>query len=244
MFWGEGELCEEHQAIINPKTNHLYAIASDKYSLVKHEDILTSVEEAITENPEFGSFERDVRLGWDGARMRTIYRFPEVEFPINNHDVVNPTIEVHNSYDLSWSKKVLFGAFRLVCSNGLIIGKILMHFQRKHTHLDPGNEAMKRLLLNGMELFSEQTDLWKTWVDKVTTLEEYETVMNGLDLRKKELEEVHEEVEASSNIMLGDVKRKSLTFWVFYNILCQYITHKIPNEHRRLLLQNEMRKYF
>jgi hypothetical protein len=237
-------VCEGYQAITNPDNDHLYTVASDKYHVTRHEDLLITVEEAIAENPEFGHFKRSISFTNDGARMRAKYRFPDVEFPLDHSDVINPTVEVYNSYDLSWSRRVLFGAFRLVCSNGLVIGKTFMNYRRKHSYLDQDNREIKSLLMSGMELFSEQTELWKSWVDKVTTPEQYERVMTGLDFSNRQMEEVEREVEVSSNIILEDVKRRSLSYWVFFNILSQYITHRVKSENRRVSLENHMRKYF
>jgi len=240
----DGIPCEGYQAITDSGTGHVYTIASDIYHITRHESLLVTVEEAIAENPEFGNFERSISFTNEGARMRAKYRFPDIEFPISGNDLVNPTIEVYNSYDLSWSKKILFGAFRLICSNGLIIGKTFMNYRRKHSFLDYDNQEVKTLLMNGMEVFSEQTQIWKSWVDKVTTPDQYERVMEGMDMSKKQVEEIEQEVEVSSNIMLEEVKQRSLSYWMFFNILSQYITHRVASQNRRVSLENRMRRFF
>ena len=119
-----------------------------------------------------------------------------------------------------------------------------MDYRRKHTKLDVENEEMKRILMGSMEKFSEQTSIWKTWVDRVTQVEDYERVIAGLGLGKRATEEIGTLVEASSDITIDAIRTKTLTYWLFFNILSQYITHRITSENRRIHAQDQMRKYF
>jgi len=237
---------DEYKAIVDLDNDVTYAIASNRYVVTKHEDLLDEVEGAIDATPGFNNYSKEVWLSPDGGRMKTSYIFKDIEYSIDNSnsDTVNPKIEVLNSYDLGWAKQVLFGAFRLVCSNGLVIGKVFASYKEKH--YENSRESVKGLLMEGLDKFSEQTQLWKTWVDKVLTYNEYEKVMNNVGFTKKDREEIGNIIETSSDITMDAIRTKTLTYWVFYNILCQYITHKVSTEteNKRVVLERQMRRFF
>ena len=218
-------------------------IVSPGYQLVKHEDAIETVIQAIDKSPEFGKYDIETDIFGGGGKMKTKITFPDVKYNIGKGDPINPTIDIKNSYDTGWQYEVRFGAFRLICSNGLVIGKSFAFYVKKHTQsLD--QEAVQQILIKGMEEFSEQTGIWKKWADRVTTSSEYEYAMKELDLTKKEQEAVHEQVEISSNLMLDDMKTKSLSYWVFFNILSQYITHHVTSPIRKAKLESRARKIF
>ena len=245
VSWGRRSRvhCPDYKAVVNPKTGDTFSIVSNNYKLVKHEEALETVIDAVDSHQEFGKYEVDTQLLNNGAKMKTKIRFPEVEYDIGGGDLINPTIEVKNSYDAGWQYEIRFGAFRLVCSNGLVIGKQFVHYLKRHTQsLD--QEKVKQVLIAGMEEFSEQTELWKTWVDQVTTATEYEQVMTEMDFSKKDSEAIHEEVEANSNIIQDNLKRKTLSKWVLYNILTAYVTHQVQSEIRRTNLESKLRRVF
>uniref|UniRef100_A0A6M3MED0 DUF932 domain-containing protein n=1 Tax=viral metagenome TaxID=1070528 RepID=A0A6M3MED0_9ZZZZ len=248
VTWGFRDriISHNHKAIVNPESKEIYAIASNQYKIVKHEEILETVEHAIAENPEYGNYESSVWLSDNGAKMHANLRFSDIKFPVSKSkgDLVNPTIDIFNSYDGSWSLKVVFGAFRLVCSNGLTVGETFMMYKRKHFSEGIDQERIKQMLMGSLEQFSFQTELWKSWADRITTSQEYENVMEALPISEKDREAIGEEVEVSSDIRMDAIKTKTLTFWLFYNILCQYLTHKVTSEIKRANIQNAMRNFF
>lgn len=235
--------CPDHKAIVDLDTGKTFAITTRHYNLIKHEDAIDTVERAIAQNPDFGPYDREINLLADGGKMEAVWTFPEAEYKIRKGDVVNPTINLYGSYDKGWKHKLLFGAFRVVCSNGLVVGEQFVCYERRHNQFID-QEEIQRILIAGMERFSEQTQLWKRWVDRVTTLQDYERAMDTLSFTSRETEEIEQEVEVSSDIRLDDIKTRTLTYWVFFNIIAQYITHKVENGVRRANLQGRMRQVF
>lgn len=214
------------RALINPTTGNLYSIVSDKYKVVPYEESLELVEEAIQANSEFGRYKRTLSFMNDGGRMIAKYRFTDHNIPIGKGDLVNPEIIVRRSYDTTWGFALLFGAFRMVCSNGLVIGEKILEYNHKHTvNLDL--ESVMKSLNGAIDKFSIQTRIWEKWVDRVTTLEDYERVMATMDFGKRHEEAVVDEVEVSSDVTLDDLKMKTLSYWLFFNIISQYVTHRI-----------------
>jgi len=245
ISWGRRSrtYCPNYKAIVNPETGDTYAIVSPNYKLLTHENAIETVMEVVDQSPEFGKFDISANFLKDGSRMETKITFPDVEYDIGGGDLINPTIVIKNSYDTGWNYDVRFGAFRLVCSNGLVIGEQFAHYVKRHTQsLNP--QDVQRILIEGMQSFSEQIELWKTWMDRVTTSSEYEYIMDELDFSKKETNEIHNKVEISSDIMLDDIKIKSIEYWIFYNLITQFITHNVKSPLRRVVLENNVRKAF
>jgi hypothetical protein len=78
----------------------------------------------------------------------------------------------------------------------------------------------------------------------VTTVKDYERVMDGLGLNQTEQAAIGGVVEASSGIKLEEVKQRTLEYWLFYNIVAQFVTHKVESEVRRARLQAQMARLF
>ena len=242
-FIPEDACIEGWKAIVNPVTSHTYYVATDSYKLIPHEKVIEQVESAIVEVPEYGQVRREIRLFNDGARMKATYRFIDVDYQIDRGDIVHPEIYVFNSYDQSLRLKILFGAFAVICSNGLVIGEEIFQMSKKHTkNLDIGSIHIG--LVKGMEHFSDRIELWKSWVDRVLRPDEYEQVIKDLDLGKKEQEHLEDVVEVRSNLRLDDLKVRTTTLWIFFQLVMQFITHNIHRQMRQIELQERARKAF
>jgi hypothetical protein len=175
--------------------------------------------------------------------MKASYIFEDVEVDVGPHDRLHPKIDFYNSYDLGWSRAMNFGAYRLVCKNGLTIGEKVFSMREKHVTLF-NREEVKNNILMAMGKFSDEKRIWNDWTDRVVRPEEYNHVMETLPLTKTDLTAIGEEVEVSSDLILEDIRTKTLTMWLFYNILAQYITHRIQSENRRYQLENAARRAF
>lgn len=230
-----------YQAIVNPENDRTFAILSKDYTILQHEDALTKVVEDIKKNPEYGPYIQEGPFYRnEGARMETRFIFPEISIPIREGDMVNPQISVLNGYDGNWSFHILFGAFRVVCSNGLTIGEKVLQINQRHT-VKVNQFLMEDTLNNSMHQFSMQTEIWKTWLNKTLSIEEANKKIELLNLSKKREQELRHEVEISEGEVIDG--QKILNQWIFFNILCQYATHRVT-ENMRLDLSKRIGKLF
>jgi len=222
---GNLKSCPRYKAIVNPDTDNVYSILSKDYIILQHDDAISKVQEDITKNPEFGTpIQEGPFLYKGGARMETRFVFPEVHIPIKNGDLVNPQIQVLNGYDGGQGFHVIFGAYRVVCSNGLTIGEKVLQVHQRHTR-KVSNFLMNNLLSDSMHQFSMQTEIWKTWVNKTIDTKKMEEKIKLLKLSAKREEEIKKEVEVSDGEIING--QKVLNLWLFFNILCQYATHRV-----------------
>lgn len=236
---GQLKLARSYKALVEPDTGAIYGIMSDRYKLIKHEEVIEAVQEAFKANTEYGVPTENITFLKDGARMRTKYTFPEISVNVGNDSGLHPSVEILNSYDGGWRLNVLFGAFRLVCSNGLVIGEKVLHERRLHVgEIDP--MYIKEVLNQGMETFSIQKGIWDTWVDRNIEENEKQKLIDELGFSDKQKENLMEEIEVAS----GETLRNATTLWIVYNIVMQYITHKIKSQMRQVDLMQKARRVF
>jgi len=247
-FRGETRIFEDKFAIINSDTGRPYSMVTGSYEILTHEEALKHVDMVLANNPQLGTPSLNINMypdhtGNPEAKMKAVYTFPDVQYEVENGDLINPTITILNSYDLSWAYKVLFGAYRLVCTNGMVVGEKFLEYRKEH-HQDINLERISELLIQNMERMSDQIGLWHSWLDRVTTSSEYERIVRGIGFNKTQLEEIHEEVEVSSNVRLDDFRIKSISYWVLFNLITQYITHRVENPVKQHRLNGRVRQLF
>ena len=92
------------------------AVVSDRYTLVPHQRILDSVEEAI-KPLDVGHVPRGIYVDREGARMRAIFKFPALAQPVLEGDEICPCLKIQNTYDGTARIAIHIGAFRFVCTN-------------------------------------------------------------------------------------------------------------------------------
>jgi len=249
-YENEGEIITipNQKAIVNPVTNHVFAVASGKYNLVTHQEVMENVEEVIERENSLGTFSKNISLDKHGGRMRTTYTFSDMSIPVgDNKDLINPSIEVFNSYDLSWRHSVMAGAFRVLCSNGLVVGNKYMNYRKKHNP-DLYLQDVQRALQGGLEKMTEQSTLWKQWSEEDMNKTVTEKIIKESGLNNKETEALVSTKEASTGLTLDaflnfeNTVQTIMNKWIFFNIFTQFLTHQIKSESRRVQLENNLRK--
>jgi hypothetical protein len=247
---GATRRAEKNRALVDPDTGNLYAVVSDRYQLIPFERSVEMVEEAVTKLPEFGPYERSITFpkasrgpGKDSpGRMLARWRFTNDLVNIGGHEIA-PEIILRRSYDTSWEFWLLAGAFRFVCMNGIVTGEKVLDFRHKHTSGIVMADLQKSLE-GSMERFHVQANEWKQWNDRITTIDDYEHVMNVMNFSDGHLESIGNEVEVSSEITLDDIKTKTLSYYLFFQILSQYITHRVKSQMRQQYFFDRQRTAF
>jgi len=119
-----GDIHTGYKLIVREDTNKILSCMTNEYSLITNEQVmnkaLPTLEKKKAELIECKMF-------GDGARTQWKFRIPKVKVKIAEGDYVNPEIIIKNSYDGTSEVSAYGGAFRLVCSNGLVIGYAIGH---------------------------------------------------------------------------------------------------------------------
>lgn len=231
-----------YQALVDEENGRLFSIVSESFRVVQHRDLLDQVYSSVYRHPEYGSPESRVMLYNGGARMKATLTFPEVQVPIgDNGDLINPQITIRNGYDGNWALSILFGAFRLVCSNGLVIGEKALQYRKEHVH-DVGEIWRMDSLSVAMDQFSRVKDIWKGWADTILTQDQAKEKVGRMQFTPNEEKDLLQEVEVSSGESLDDPKMKVITAWILFNLVCQYATHRVQSEQRRMQIESRARR--
>lgn len=209
--------------IRNKDTGDVLGVVGEGYELLEHEKAIESAEKVLGQIG-IGRWDRTkINMTKDGARMRVEYDFPEKEVEIgklpNNGgpDIVNPRLILTNSYDESLEYGFILGAYRLVCTNGLRIGKDIFRIRRKHTSGLIVDEVLNNALMASKMFFDKTVpryqELYKTEVENVSDF------LESLKERKKIPVRLVDKIT-------DRIATKSFTNqWDIYNEFTSYLSH-------------------
>ena len=94
---------------------------------------------------------REAKVLQDGKKTVWKYAIGNIKVPISIGDEVTPEIVIKNSYDGSWELGIMAGAFRLVCSNGMVIGIVLDKKSNRHSIYNPNIGDLEEMIVNTIE---------------------------------------------------------------------------------------------
>ena len=156
-----------YKFIVREDTNEVLSCMTNEYKLIKNEEI---IEKAMPIIEDRGGIMVEQNLFGNGARTSWQWKFPEVEVDVGGGDLMNPTININNSYDGSSEASAIAGAFRLICSNGLVIGVTFGKGSARHSVWSKKNsfEEIISGVINSVEnIFkTDFQDLINTEIDK------------------------------------------------------------------------------
>ncbi|MBW2195612.1 MAG: DUF932 domain-containing protein [Deltaproteobacteria bacterium] len=238
--YGNMKAAPRHRAIVNQNTGKVYSIVSMDYQLIRHEDAILEVEQAINETPELiGRREISTQFYNDGGRMCRKYCFPQISVEIGPNDFINPELNLFNSYDVTWPFHILLGAFRIVCSNGLVVGKKFFQLRKRHVY---GLQSLnlKEEVSSAMELLTSQTKQWQRWADKRLTGDQHGNVMKAMNFGLKATGQIESRVQREADGYTQE-GLPIMSIWIFFNILSWYVTHRAVSLNHRVTMENRLR---
>ncbi len=231
---------KKYRALVDPNTGKLFSIVTKDYRLIRHEEAIDEVESAIDHTPALGNAGTiTTEFFNDGGRMRRTYRFPDIAIEIGKGDPVNLELHLFNSYDVSWPFIVLLGAFRLICSNGLVIGKRFLYVRKRHV-FNLEKLDLEAEISTALNRFTLQTKEWERWSSFQLTPAAHNKVMEHMKFGKTAKETIEGKVEREAAGHDGE-GFPIITLWVFYNILTWYITFKTVSLNHRVEMERRLR---
>ena len=156
-----------YKFIVREDTNKVLSCMTDEYKVVTNKEIVdTAVPILRKHNAEL---KESISLG---KGEKTIWKWviPDIKIKVSEKDLLNPEIIIKNSYDGSEQVTILAGAFRLVCSNGLVIGVTLGQNNFKHNinnkNLDKLDEAIEKTIDTSIKIGGDFDMLANTILDE------------------------------------------------------------------------------
>lgn len=212
----------EYKALVNPQTGFVYSVNSDAYKTVRHEELLGSAIDALHRINE--PYALQVLFPNEGRQMWAKIHLMERRYEVRQGDFVRPTIEIFGSYDKSWASRAVFGAFRLVCTNGMVVGAKFGAIRTAHLSVFDTADLIE-MVKDSHGVFVAQTGRWAEMQTAYVTPERYERVIADLRLPVAQLRSLEAEVEVSSMKMIEDLKYRTLSELDFLNLITQNLTH-------------------
>jgi hypothetical protein len=150
-------------------------IVSKRYRLVQHGELLDGVVQGLkAAGLAWEPLETDVRITELGSRLHfTVHMPAQFRAPIED-DGLDLTIECLNSVDRSRAFRVGMGWIRLVCGNGLFIGRLKATMRRPHVpalHV----ERVPGLVAAGFKAAEADAAVWRTRSQMTVATEVLET---------------------------------------------------------------------
>lgn len=225
----------------NPETQKMetkphtafYTFASNQYKIVSHEESLLKMEEILTQLPEYGKPEIKPRIFKDGARMTVLVNFPEVKFEVGpRKENVNPSVELRNSHDLFWEFQVRFGAYQMVCTNGLYAFKEMQKISKKHRQNLVAEDVVQEIT-DYMGKFSEQIGWWDKWAHRKLDQSGVQEIMDALEFTEKRSDEI-KQLPLMGRGAETIATMKEPTFWDVNSAITQFLTHNVESDQVRI----------
>lgn len=205
------------KAVFREDEHRPIAAVSNRYKLITHEEVLSHSDGFMK---KIGNADVVHTLDKEGARVLSEYTFKNRTVDIGRGDVMALRAYVENSYDGTKSARIRLGAWRMICSNGMIIGKTAIDLAFRHIG---NNQIDWSLAFPKPELILDHfTQEGKKW-------ERYSNTPLGIDKAIVILDRAEEEgvlAEKTVGGLKGDITA-GVTFWDIYNMFTQEITHNV-----------------
>lgn len=234
IYLSGDQVIDNKKAVVRTDTMQPLGIVSDDYGLVKHSTVIDSFREA---GKGYG-VEEKITLQRDGAQLFYQMTFPKIEMEVKKGDLVRMMMIAKNSYNGMNSLQVIFGAFRLVCSNGMILGTQFISFNYKHIGTVGGMldqsltnqyiEAYKQYI----KLFGERSPMIQEMVKRPVAGDKL------FDPKVTEMPK-YLMVEAENNFK----EAKDQSVWGYYNSLTYAVTHKSRKENQDIYIANGIKAW-
>lgn len=213
-------------AVMRADTREPLGIVSKRYGFMAHGDVVDSFRKALADTKH----EERIQLAKNGAHLFATYKLPTHKVEVRKGDAVALQFTVKNSYDGSNALQIMLGAFRLVCSNGMVIGKNYFSYSQRHI----GSEAGTKV-----EAISEKISLLVEQFKKTLPSLQH---MSRHNVRHAAEDLFNPKAVNLPTYLLAEAKRAyeekgDETAWGYYNALTATITHHMKKENPRLVLR-------
>ncbi len=208
----------DYKAIVRQDDNCLIAIAKKSYKVVPNAEVINLFFENLSGLDTKWYIDQSHSFV-ENNRMRLMVSFPELVFNDGRSDIAM-SLYLSNSYDGSESVRLVWGAIRSICTNGMILGHVLKQLKAKHTQgLNLGN------LQAQVESTYEQIPAIKSRINQLLetkVTDEFKGIV--FDVMGKRIEKFVTEQEAT----IRPIRHS----WDFYNLLTYYVSHEIEQKFR------------
>jgi len=142
-------------------------VVSRQYQLIQHRDVLDHVLKATQKaNMDVRKIQTTLSMTEYGERMALSIEFPE-NLRIDPGDGNDIALQLwcFNSVDGSSRLRMLLGWFRLVCSNGMVLGTVDTEYQKRHRVAEMKPDDVHSLITRAVSMAQYDGDIFKRWIN-------------------------------------------------------------------------------
>jgi len=205
-----------YKFIVREDTKQVLSCMTDEYKLVHNSDIIKAANPILKQHKAI--LREAVSLG-DGQRTVWKWTMPKSVIEISQGDTMNPEIIIKNSYDGSLQVHILSGAFRLVCSNGMIIGNIIEKHNYKHNVGNVNLDNLEEVIVDVIEKTEEEGRQLP--------------LLKDTKLRQSHIIKLIELFPSTMSQFITQymIANKPKTYWDLYNVATYINTHKMNRKY-------------
>lgn len=230
---GDTYLQPDVKSIVRLDTNEYIATVGENYKVVTNEELITKSVEQF-DDYGFNYVIDNVHSFCNNRRMKLALKFPDISFN-DGRSNVNFSIYLHNSYNRSEGIRLFMGFLRLVCSNGVIVGKLLGRYYHRHTNgvaLDAIGSTVAQSI-EGIPKVRERIEELKS--EEVKLDEELERNLIEVFGKTCALE--------CLKMLSGYFYQQTINKYLLLNAITYYISHHV-SQQQRTLMQLKIAKEF
>ena len=200
-----------YKFIVREDTGEILSCMTDNYRLVKNETIIKAAEPII--NKYKGKI-KEVRVFGNGHSTHMSWHFPNHLVKIGKNDEMTPEIVIGNSYNGTVGVNIIAGAFRLICSNGLVIGIVASKYKNKHIQSNVSLDDFDSVISETMD---------KT---KLIFKEEF-PILQGTNFKDKHIINFLKMFPIQANEMVTQalIANRPKSFWDLFNVGTNVLSH-------------------
>lgn len=228
IFDINGNAIPNSQCVMDLDTNKVLGVHGNRYTLVRHEDVLQSTVDAVRRANVSQDYELKVIDIDSGRKLRAELLFNDLVVEPKVGDYVQFRVSVFNSYDASWSYSQSADGLRLWCLNGCTSADHTAMHRFKHTANIDVNAATRKIGV-GLDTFMTNPDRWRRWMNTPVYDAEVEAFFKAT-LAKKASRQIEDQVNVKQLeylLQLWSNEKASLgsNAWALYNAMTYWSSH-------------------
>lgn len=204
----------EYVAIWNDDAEKLACIASKKYAIIQHRDVVESFVKSIQ---SVGLNVKGELVFQEHGNVMRISAFFQDHRIQDDAQGIDLGIRITNSYDSTLGLRGDVWGMRLVCSNGMKIPGFETAYKRIHIGRASASEGMVEFLKIVVEKKPQIMALVEENIKAQLDLDKAVIIVKKLVPQKKHQKKLLEDLE--------EFREKPFTKWELYNVLTSYSTH-------------------
>tara|TARA_R100001244_G_scaffold129960_1_gene101783 strand:+ start:913 stop:1698 length:786 start_codon:yes stop_codon:yes gene_type:complete len=206
-----------YKLIVREDNNKILSCMTNDYKVVTNKQIVDVATPILAKHKAV--LKEAVSLA-DGQKTVWKWVIPDKKIKIAKNDELNPEIIIKNSYDGSLQVNILAGAFRLVCSNGLVIGVTIGKKSFKHN-------------VNNINLENIDEQIEKT-IEKTYNLADSFEMLSDTKLNENHIVKLIElfPTQMSEFLVQYLISKKLKTYWDLLNCATYISSHKMKRTYQ------------